>query len=80
MAYAIPTDSQLASQQKGIRMLPSVVVVEVMCFLRILSAIACASIRHRASAIASQVGFVVFSSQQASISVLQRLSSPRWFL
>lgn len=39
----------------------------------------CASMRHKASATASQVGVVVLSNQQISTSVLQRSSSPRWF-
>ena len=58
---------------------PSLVVMEVMYFLRMLSATECASIRYKASATAFQVGLVVFSSQHPSTSVLQRLSSPRWF-
>ena len=48
-------------------------------FLRISSAILPCSIWSKASATASQVGVVVLSNQQISISVLQRSSSPRWF-
>ena len=50
-----------------------------MYFLRISSATRPSSIWSKASATASQVGFGALSSQQATISVLQRSSSPRWF-
>ena len=58
---------------------PSMEVVEMVYFLRISSAILPCSIRSKASATDSQVGVVVLSNQQISISVLQRSLSPRWF-
>ena len=61
------------------RAIPSSVVMAVMYFLFMISATECASIRYKASATVFQVGFVVLSSQQPNTSVLQRLSSPRWF-
>ena len=65
--------------QEYSKAIPWLVVMEVMYFLRMVSATACASIKYKASATAFQVGFVVLSSQQPNTSVLQRLSSPRWF-